>query len=41
MKIYFLVVLMSFFVAFSYLPLRGEAKQSRSARWRANALPNG
>jgi hypothetical protein len=42
MKISFLLMLVSVFVAFSYMPLRSEAKQgSVVARIRTRLMPNG
>lgn len=42
MKIYFLLMLVSVFMAFSYMPVRNEAKQnSIAARIRTRLMPNG
>ncbi len=42
MKISFLLMLVSVFVAFSYMPVRTEAKQSSViARIRTRLMPNG
>ncbi len=42
MKIYFLLMLVSVFMAFSYMPARTEAKQSSiAARIRTRLMPNG
>ena len=43
MKIYFLLTIISVFVAFSYIPVRGEAKQANAARarFRNSEMPNG
>jgi hypothetical protein len=42
MKISFLLMLVSVFVAFSYMPVGGEAKQSSvAARIRTRLMPNG
>jgi hypothetical protein len=41
MKIYFLLMIVSVFVAFSYMPIRSEAKQSSvTARLRTRVLPS-
>jgi hypothetical protein len=41
MKIYFLLMIVSVFVAFSYMPIRSEAKQSSiAARLRTRVLPS-
>jgi hypothetical protein len=43
MKIYFLLTIISVFVGFSYIPVRGEAKQTNAtrARFRNSVMPNG
>jgi hypothetical protein len=41
MKIYFLLMIVSVFVAFSYMPIRSEPKQSSIvARLRTRVMPN-
>ncbi len=42
MKIHFLLMLVSVFMAFSYMPVRNEANQnSIAARIRTRLMPNG
>jgi hypothetical protein len=43
MKSYFLLMIMSVFVGLSFIPIRGEAKQTNPsrARIRNNVMPNG